>query len=203
LRSAEVCLNSRRSVARSDITGACRLQICPVHIAGDNRVYRGVYGSTHAQTNWTGGFSSNWFLSGNWDAGFPRQTTDGDINTVTPNATVISDPGAQARNLTISANGTGMLTILAGGTLVDQFGTIGDLPGGGGTVMVTGLGSSWTNVNDVVVGGLGSALISRSHRRLRPGVSICAHSDIPSIRTTKSSAHASSTTCHWKNWTSA
>src|ERR1700736_2133767 len=54
--------------------------------------------STHAQTNWTGQFSSNWFLSGNWDAGFPRQTTDANINTVTPNSTVVASPGALARN---------------------------------------------------------------------------------------------------------
>jgi len=52
-----------------------------------------------------------------------------------------------------------MLTILAGGTLVNQFGTIGDLPGGVGTVMVTGPGSSWTNVDDVVVGGLGTGTL--------------------------------------------
>ena len=53
-----------------------------------------------------------------------------------------------------------MLTILAGGTLVDQFGTIGNLPGGVGTVIVTGAGSSWTNVNDVVVGGLGTGTLT-------------------------------------------
>ena len=116
--------------------------------------------SAHAQSDWTGQFTSNWFLAGNWIGGFPRQTNDGNINTVTPNSTVISDPGAQARNLTIGANGTGMLTILAGGTLVDQFGTIGNLPGGVGTVMVTGAGSSWTNVNDVVVGGLGTGTLT-------------------------------------------
>jgi outer membrane autotransporter protein len=52
-----------------------------------------------------------------------------------------------------------MLTIQNGGTLVDQFGTIGDLPGGVGTVMVTGAGSSWTNVNDVVVGGQGTGTL--------------------------------------------
>ena len=115
---------------------------------------------THAQSDWTGQFSSNWFLGGNWDnLTVPRQTTDGTINTVTPNATVISDPGAQANNLTVGANGTGMLTIQAGGTLVDQHGTIGNLPGGVGRVMVTGPGSSWTNVNDVVVGGLGTGTL--------------------------------------------
>jgi outer membrane autotransporter protein len=115
--------------------------------------------STHAQTNWTGQSSSNWFLSGNWDAGFPRQTTDGNINTVTPNATVISDPGALARNLTVGANGTGMLTIQSGGTLADSFGTVGNLPGGVGTVTVTGAGSSWSNAGSVVVGGQGTGTL--------------------------------------------
>jgi outer membrane autotransporter protein len=115
--------------------------------------------STHAQTNWTGAVSSNWFLSGNWDAGFPRQTTDGNINTVTPNATVLSDPGALARNLTVGANGTGMLTIQSGGTLADSFGTIGNLPGGVGTVTVTGAGSSWSTAGTIVVGGQGTGML--------------------------------------------
>ena len=116
--------------------------------------------STYAQTNWTGRFSSNWFLSGNWDAGFPRQTTDGDINTVTPNSTVIASPGALARNLSVGQNGTGMLTIQAGGTLADSFGTVGDLPGGLGTVKVTGAGSNWSNAGSVVVGGLGTGTLT-------------------------------------------
>src|ERR1700693_2363501 len=77
-------------------------------------------GSTHAQTHWTGQFSSNWFLSGNWDAGFPRQTTDANIDTVTPNSTVVASPGALARNLTVGQSGTGTLTIQAGGTLADS-----------------------------------------------------------------------------------
>lgn len=116
--------------------------------------------STHAQTrNWTGRLSSEWFSTGNWDSTFPRQTDDANINTVTPNAPVVASPGAQARNLSVGQNGTGMLTILTGGTLVNQFGTIGDLPGGVGTVIVSGAGSSWTNVNDVVVGGLGTGTL--------------------------------------------
>jgi hypothetical protein len=49
--------------------------------------------STHAQTrDWTGQVSSNWFDGFNWaPALFPRQTDDANINTVTPNPTVISD----------------------------------------------------------------------------------------------------------------
>ena len=95
--------------------------------------------SVHAQTDWTGAVSSNWFLNPNWDTFlFPRQTDDANINTVTPNSTVISSPGALAKNLAVGPNGTGILTIQTGGTLADSFGTVGDLPGGVGTVTVTG-----------------------------------------------------------------
>ena len=116
--------------------------------------------STHAQTNWTGTFSSNWFLSGNLDAGSPRLTTDGNINTVTPNSTTVASPGAEARNLSIGPNETGMLTIQTGGTLADSFATVGNLPGGQGTVTVTGAGSDWTNAGSVVVGGLGMGTLT-------------------------------------------
>jgi T5SS/PEP-CTERM-associated repeat protein len=117
--------------------------------------------STHAQTrNWTGQFSSNWFLSGNWDSTFPRQTDDANINTVTPNATVISDSGALANNLAVGQNGPGMLTIQTGGTLADSFGTVGNLPGGLGTVTVTGAGSNWSNAGSVVVGGQGTGTLT-------------------------------------------
>jgi outer membrane autotransporter protein len=128
--------------------------------------------SSHAQSTWTGLFSSNWFLAGNWIGGFPRQTTDGIINTVTPNATVISDPGAQARNLSVGPNGIGMLTIQNGGTLADSFATIGNLPGGVGTVTVTGAGSSWSNAGGIVVGGQGTGtLIIQDGGTAQDGVS--------------------------------
>jgi outer membrane autotransporter protein len=110
-------------------------------------------------TNWVGQFSPDWFFGSNWNAGIPRQTIDVNIDTVTPNATVVASPGALANNLSVGSNGTGILTIQNGGTLVDQFGAIGNLPGGVGTVIVTGGGSSWQNVNDVVVGGLGTGTL--------------------------------------------
>jgi outer membrane autotransporter protein len=117
--------------------------------------------STHAQSDWTGQFSSNWFLSGNWIGGFPRQTTDGNINTVTPNSTVIASPDAEARNLAIGENGTGMLVIQNGGTLIDfGAGFVGNLPGGQGTVTVTGMGSYWQNNGTLVVGGQGTGTVT-------------------------------------------
>jgi outer membrane autotransporter protein len=114
----------------------------------------------HGQSEWTGLVSPNWSLAGNWIGGVPTQTRDADINTVTPNAAVLSDPGRLARNLSVGANGTGMLTIQTGGILTNSLGTIGDLPGGEGTVTVTGPGSNWSNVGSVVVGGLGTGTLT-------------------------------------------
>ena len=122
--------------------------------------------STHAQTrNWTGQFTSNWFLSGNWDSTFPRQTDDANINTVTPRSTVLSDPGAKARNLDVGVSGAGMLTIETGGTLADSSGAVGNLPGGLGTVTVTGAGSNWSNA-----GNVGSAARARALLQFKTAV---------------------------------
>ena len=95
----------------------------------------------------------------------PRQTDDAIINTVTPNSTVIASPGALAQNLSVGENGTGRLTIQTGGTLTNSFGTVGNLPGGLGTVTVTGAGSNWSNAGSVVVGGLGHGHSYNSRRR--------------------------------------
>lgn len=117
--------------------------------------------STRAQTSdWTGQFSSDWFLSENWVGGVPQQARDANINTVTPNSTVVASPGAIARNLSVGSNGTGTLTILAGGTVANSLGTVGNLPGGLGTATVTGAGSNWSNAGSVVVGGQGTGTLT-------------------------------------------
>ena len=85
---------------------------------------------------------------------------------------MLSDPGAQARNLTVGVNGTGMLTIQSGGTLADSSGAIGNLPGGVGTVTVTGAGSNWQNAGVMVVGGQGTGtLIIQGGGTAQDGVS--------------------------------
>jgi outer membrane autotransporter protein len=148
----------RRPGAKSPVRGNCKFVastlLATVALVAASTV------STRAQSEWTGRFSSNWFLSGNWIGGFPRQTDDANINTVTPNPTVISDPGALAQNLSVGPNGTGMLTIQAGGTLNTSSGTVGNLPGGLGTMTVTGPGSNWFNAGVVVVGGLGTGTLA-------------------------------------------
>ena len=116
--------------------------------------------SSHAQSNWTGLVSNGWFNSGNWIGGVPSQTTDANIDTVTPNSTEIRGAGAQAQNLSVGSNGTGMLVILPPGTLNTSFGTIGNLPGGLGTVTVSGAGANWSNAGSIVVGGQGTGMLT-------------------------------------------
>jgi outer membrane autotransporter protein len=116
--------------------------------------------SAHAQKDWTGAVSTNWSLAGNWLGGIPTLSTSADIDTVTPRATVVETPGAAARNLTVGASGTGMLTIQAGGTLNDSFATIGNLPAGQGTVTVTGAGSAWSTAGSIVAGGQGTGTLT-------------------------------------------
>ncbi len=53
-----------------------------------------------------------------------------------------------------------MLTVQTGGTLNDSFAVIGNLPGGQGTVTVTGAGSNWSTAGSVVVGGQGAGILT-------------------------------------------
>ncbi|MBB3149934.1 T5SS/PEP-CTERM-associated repeat protein/autotransporter-associated beta strand protein [Phyllobacterium trifolii] len=116
--------------------------------------------STHAQTNWTGASSTNWFEPGNWDAGTPSAGTSANVDTVSPNVTVLGTPGASALNLAVGQNGIGALTIQTGGTLTNAGGFVGNLPGGQGIVNVSGAGSAWTNIGTIVVGGQGTGTLT-------------------------------------------
>ena len=53
-----------------------------------------------------------------------------------------------------------MLVILPPGTLNTSFGTIGNLPGGLGTVTVSGAGANWSNAGSIVVGGQGTGMLT-------------------------------------------
>jgi outer membrane autotransporter protein len=124
--------------------------------------------SAHAQTDWTGATSSDWFIPGNWTAGVPTTGTSANIDTESLHPTVVETPGGRALNL--SVDGTGMLAIQHGGTLADSFGTVGNLPGGVGTVTVTGLNSNWSNAGGVVIGGEGTGtLMIKDHGTVNSG----------------------------------
>jgi len=143
-----------------DATGTGQLQICLVQIAGGHRAFIASTISTNAQTDWTGAVSSDWFTAGNWNAGVPTVATSANVDTVTPNSTLVAIPGATALNLSVGQTGTGVLTIQNGGTLTDVGGFVGNLPGSQGTTIVSGAGSTWTNIGTVVVGGQGTGALT-------------------------------------------
>ena len=111
----------------------------------------------HAQTDWTGANSSDWFIPGNWTAGVPTAGTSANIDTESLHPTVVETPGGRALNL--SVDGTGMLAIQNGGTVTDFGGFVGNLPGSQGTATVSA-GSTWTNASNVVVGGMGMGTLT-------------------------------------------
>jgi outer membrane autotransporter protein len=116
--------------------------------------------SAHAQSEWNGGLSDDWFENDNWVGNRPLNTTDAIINTVLPNSTAVGSPGATAQDLVVGENATGTLAVQTGGTLTTSFGTIGDLPGGLGTVTVTGAGSTWSNQFGVNLGNRGAGTLT-------------------------------------------
>ncbi|WP_178131010.1 autotransporter domain-containing protein [Reyranella sp. CPCC 100927] len=114
----------------------------------------------HAQTQWTGAVSNDWFTAGNWSTGAVPSAADNIIlDRVTPHPTVIGALGARGTTLVVGDSGTGQLTIKDGGTLSltgvgaqDSIAIIGFGSGATGTVAVTGVDSTWTNSGNVIIG---------------------------------------------------
>jgi hypothetical protein len=72
----------------------------------------------HAQTNWTGATSTDWFTGSNWDTNVvPAAAGNVNLNIITPNPTVVSGGAAVGNILEIGTTATGALTIQNNGTL--------------------------------------------------------------------------------------
>ena len=81
--------------------------------------------SRAAIDNWIG-TSNDWFTGTNWSlSAFPTPADIAIIDTVTPNATVVGAPGAQADQLIVGNSNTGTLTIQSGGAVSNTGGEIG------------------------------------------------------------------------------
>ena len=108
----------------------------------------------HAQTNWTGATSTDWFTGGNWTTGVVPTSGTIFLNTITPNPTVVSG-GAGAGDILEVLNGA--LTIQNNGTLNLSVGAdIGEFVGSQGTATVTGAGSTWNNSGLLSIGTIGA-----------------------------------------------
>jgi T5SS/PEP-CTERM-associated repeat protein/autotransporter-associated beta strand protein len=83
----------------------------------------------------------------------------------TAESDVLIDGSGKGGSITTSSNGstivaysgTSTLTLQNGGTLSDALGRVGWANGSNGTANVDGKGSTWTNSNDLIVGGNGPA----------------------------------------------
>ena len=92
-------------------------------------------------------------LSGNANPG--GTTIDGGTLAVSGGTLNLGGGVANTQNLVVGQTGIGTLAVQNGGTLTDSGGFVGELPGSRGTATVSG-GSTWTNTDTIVVGGLGA-----------------------------------------------
>lgn len=78
--------------------------------------------------------------------------------TVINNQTVTVPPGTipAGTNLTVGSTGTGVLNIVAGGVVTTGDTTIGSLAGSDGTISVSGAGASFSHINTMRIGDLGT-----------------------------------------------
>jgi outer membrane autotransporter protein len=119
-----------------------------------------------AQSVWTGTASTNWFTGANWNTGtVPDATTPVDINTATPDVTVINGNTANSAAIQIAGapNATGDLLIENAGVLDSALGAIGYAPGSNGKVAVTGNSSTWTLSDQLLIGSSGTGALHVMH----------------------------------------
>lgn len=100
--------------------------------------------------DWTGANSTDWFDNGNWNPFAPTIGTTANINITGP-APSIAGLGAIADELNVGFTGAGALTITGGGSLLTTNTYIARTTQGG-TVLVTGSGSSWLNTVNLQIG---------------------------------------------------
>jgi outer membrane autotransporter protein len=148
----------------------------------------GISPAEAASPAWTGAASGNWFANGNWSTNLAPTAADGvTIDTAAPNAATINGGTANASAINVGTGlGTGALTILNGGALVDQNNFIGvssdgtlTVSGGAtitdihafigvfahetGTATVDGPNSSWSSALNLTVGQMGTGVLTISN----------------------------------------
>ncbi|MBX9847580.1 MAG: autotransporter domain-containing protein [Xanthobacteraceae bacterium] len=109
-------------------------------------------GAAHAQTQWTGNTSTDWFTAGNWNpATVPGAATDVEINNgAVPNPANVTAAGATARSVIVgdAAGQSGTLNV-TGGTLTVP-GPVGAFPQGYLAVGNLGSGTMTVSAGGVV-----------------------------------------------------
>ncbi|MGH0002966.1 hypothetical protein ACQU0X_23095 [Pseudovibrio ascidiaceicola] len=93
---------------------------------------------------------TDWFTDDNWSRDIiPNEAQGVYIDTTAPNPTTVTDKTtngtARAKNLSVSYNGEGTLTVSDGGVVSNVNGNIGFDSDSTGTVDVTSTGWTWEN----------------------------------------------------------
>ncbi len=105
--------------------------------------------------------TGDWFTSGNWSPNLVPAS--GDSTYIDNGGTAqVTSATAETSTLYIGNYNTGTLTISNGGKVSNSIGYIGSSSGSTGNVTVKGIGSSWTNKDNLYVGskGEGSLVVS-------------------------------------------
>ncbi|HEY4074170.1 MAG TPA: autotransporter domain-containing protein [Herbaspirillum sp.] len=142
----------------------------PIWLAG--LALAAFHAPVHAQTNWIGGASGDWFIASNWSTNVVPGAGDDVLITAGSFApSVMNGSGATVAGLNIGGQfdantgaivtGTGSLGIVNGAQLTNNansfFGTsVGVGTGSVGTMVIAGAGSNWTSGSGVLVGAGGA-----------------------------------------------
>ena len=107
-----------------------------------------------ADTDWTfpGPGTGEWTSAGNWNNGVPNSTTNALIDSGTE--CLINTGSQNVAMLVVGQSTLNNTLLIQGGSLNSNgnFAILGNGLGGEGTVTVTGVGSSWTNLNYLIIG---------------------------------------------------
>lgn len=144
-----------QALRAQSVAGSTRRQSRTAALLSGALLFAGGLALPAQAQNWTGAVSDDWFDGGNWDNGQPPPSAfDAVLNTVTPNPTLIDGGDASVRNLTLGGGPglEGNLSIINGGTLVASSvgaggGGSASVPGGTGTITVSGAGSRLSTDN--------------------------------------------------------
>jgi fibronectin-binding autotransporter adhesin len=135
-------------------------------------------GSAAAQS-WTGTTSNDWMVGTNWSGSAVPIAGSVNIDTTSPNPTVLGVAGpatGTTGNISVGNGSTGSLTIQNGSTLTSSGAglVIGVAGGSNGTVTVTGAGSQWiTSGSQINLGASGNGILN-----IQNGAKVIAQSGI-------------------------
>lgn len=106
---------------------------------------------------WTGSVSSDWFDLNNWSpATLPGNQSQAAIRG--PNPAVIQGRAAVAANVDVTG-ASGQLSILNGGSLTSDYGSVG-YASGNGSAIIDGAGSSWIVNGPFTAGAVGTGMLT-------------------------------------------